>query len=43
MTNTELGYMEVHDKPTPLATTLFTTPGHTLKQSGRPNKELKNI
>ncbi len=35
MTNTELGYMEAKDKPTPLAATLLTTPGHTLKQSGK--------
>ena len=35
MTNTELGYMEASDKPSPLApVTVFST-GHGLKQTGK--------
>lgn len=33
--NTELGYMEIRDKPTPIATATLVSSGHTLKQAGR--------
>jgi len=33
--NTELGYMEISDQPTPLAPTVMSNPGHSLKQSGK--------
>lgn len=35
MVNTELGYMEIKDKPTPITDTTISSSGHTLKQSGR--------
>ena len=32
--STELGYMEVKDKPTPITTTTLTSKGYSLKQAG---------
>ncbi len=34
LNNMELGYMEVQDKPTPIASTTLMSSGHSLKQSG---------
>ena len=33
--STELGYMEIKDKPTPITITTLTSSGHSLKQAGK--------
>lgn len=32
--NTDFGYMEINDKPTPISSTTFSSSGHSLKQAG---------
>lgn len=35
LVNTELGYMEAKDRPTPISTKTLTSPGLSLKQAGK--------
>lgn len=34
LSNLDLGYMEMKDRPTPIASVTLASPGHSLKQAG---------